>query len=79
MALALIVTYLEMNRLSWKCGEVDETAMVLRAAAGGNEGRRVGSVGNNERGEEGLGIGGSFHPPDYEGLRRQCVTTLDSS
>ena len=34
MALAAMVTYLEMNGLAWKCGEVEETAMVLRAAAG---------------------------------------------
>ena len=34
MALAAMVTYLEMNRLTWKCGEVEETAMVLQAAAG---------------------------------------------
>jgi death on curing protein len=34
MALAAMVTYLEMNRLAWKCGEVEETAMMLRAAAG---------------------------------------------
>ena len=33
MALAAMVTYLEMNRLTWKCGEVEETAMLLRAAA----------------------------------------------
>jgi death-on-curing protein len=33
MALAAMVTYLEMNGLTWKCGEVEETAMVLRAAA----------------------------------------------
>ena len=35
VALAAMVTYLEMNRLTWKCGEVEETAMVLRAAAKG--------------------------------------------
>jgi hypothetical protein len=44
-----MVAYLEMNRFTWKCGEVEETAMVLRAAAkemkedarsvGGEEGR----------------------------------------
>ena len=34
MALAATVTYLEMNGLTWECGEVEETAMVLRAAAG---------------------------------------------
>jgi death-on-curing protein len=34
MALAATVTYLEMNGLTWKCGEVEETVMVLRAAAG---------------------------------------------
>jgi len=34
MALAAMVTYLEMNALRWKCGEVEETAMVLRAATG---------------------------------------------
>ena len=34
MALAAMVTYLEMNGFTWKCGEVEETAMVLRAAAG---------------------------------------------
>ena len=28
-----MVTYLEMNGFTWKCGEVEETAMVLRAAA----------------------------------------------
>ena len=33
MALAAMVTYLEMNGLTWNCGEVEETAMVLRAAA----------------------------------------------
>jgi prophage maintenance system killer protein len=33
MALAAVVTYLEMNGLTWKCCEVEETAMVLRAAA----------------------------------------------
>jgi death-on-curing protein len=33
MALAAMVTYLEMNGFSWNCGEVEETAMVLRAAA----------------------------------------------
>jgi death-on-curing protein len=33
MALAAMVTYLEMNRLTWKCSEVEETAMVLQAAA----------------------------------------------
>jgi death-on-curing protein len=32
-ALAALVTYLEMNRLTWKCSEVEETAMVQRAAA----------------------------------------------
>ena len=35
MALAAMVTYLVMNRLKWKCSEVGETAMVLRAAGGG--------------------------------------------
>jgi prophage maintenance system killer protein len=35
MALAALVVFLEMNGLAWKCGEVEETAMVLRAAAGG--------------------------------------------
>jgi len=34
MALAAMVTYLEMNGITWKCGEVEEAAMVLRAAAG---------------------------------------------
>jgi len=34
MALAAMVVSLEMSRLGWKCGEVEETAMVLRAAAG---------------------------------------------
>ena len=33
MALAAMVTYLEMNGFTWTCGEVEETAMVLRAAA----------------------------------------------
>ena len=35
MALAAMVTYLEMNGFTWKCGEVEETAMVLRSAANG--------------------------------------------
>jgi len=34
MALAAMVVCLEMSRLGWKCGEVEETAMLLRAAAG---------------------------------------------
>jgi len=34
MALAAMVSYLEMNGLTWKCGEVEETATVLRAGAG---------------------------------------------
>ncbi len=34
VALAAMVVYLEMSRLGWKCGEVEETAMLLRAAAG---------------------------------------------
>ena len=29
-----MVTYLEMNRLTWKCSEVEETAMLQHAAAG---------------------------------------------
>ena len=33
-ALAAMVTYLEMNRHTWNCGEVEETAMLLRASAG---------------------------------------------
>jgi death-on-curing protein len=33
MALAAMVTFLEMNGFTWNCGEVEETAMVLRAAA----------------------------------------------
>ena len=33
MALAAMLTCLEMNGLTWNCGEVEETAMVLRAAA----------------------------------------------
>jgi prophage maintenance system killer protein len=33
MALAAMVTYLEMNGMTWECGEVEETVMVLRAAA----------------------------------------------
>ena len=33
LALAAMVTYLEMNGFTWNCGEVEETAMVLRAAA----------------------------------------------
>ena len=33
MALAAMVTFLEMNGFTWKCDEVEETAMVLRAAA----------------------------------------------
>jgi prophage maintenance system killer protein len=35
MALAAMVTYLEMNRLTWNCGEVEETVMVQRAVAKG--------------------------------------------
>jgi prophage maintenance system killer protein len=35
MALAAMVTCLEMNGLTWKCGEVEETVMVQRAAAKG--------------------------------------------
>ena len=27
-----MVTYLEMNGFTWNCGEMEETAMVLRAA-----------------------------------------------
>ena len=34
-ALAAMVTYLEMNDLTWQCGEVEETVMVQRAAAKG--------------------------------------------
>ena len=34
MALAAMVVCLEMSPLGWKCGAVEETAMVLRAAAG---------------------------------------------
>ena len=34
VALAAMVTYLEMNRRIWTCGEVEETAMLLHAAAG---------------------------------------------
>jgi prophage maintenance system killer protein len=33
MALAAMVTCLEMNGLKWNCSEVEETVMVLRAAA----------------------------------------------
>ena len=33
MALAAMLTYLEMNGFTWNSGEVEETAMVLRAAA----------------------------------------------
>ena len=33
MALAAMVTFLEMNGFTWNCGEVEETAMVQRAAA----------------------------------------------
>ncbi len=33
MALAAMVTYLEMNGFTWNCGEVEETAIVQRAAA----------------------------------------------
>ena len=33
MALAAMVTSLEMNGFTWNCGEVEETAMVQRAAA----------------------------------------------
>ena len=35
MALAAVVTYLEINGLTWECGEVGETTMVLRAAGRG--------------------------------------------
>ena len=34
MALAAMMTHLEMNGLTWKCGEVEETAIVLRASTG---------------------------------------------
>ena len=34
MALAVLVTFLEMNRLSWHASEVEETVMVEEAAAG---------------------------------------------
>ena len=34
MALAALAVFLEMNDLTWKCGEAEETAMLLRAAAG---------------------------------------------
>ena len=34
LALAAMLTCLEMNRLAWKCSEVEETAMLLHAAAG---------------------------------------------
>ena len=34
MALAAMMTYSEMNGFNWKCGEVEETATVLQAAAG---------------------------------------------
>jgi prophage maintenance system killer protein len=34
LALAAMLTWLTMNRLTWECGEVEETAMLLRAAAG---------------------------------------------
>lgn len=33
MALAAMVTCLEMNGLTWNCGEVEETVTILRAAA----------------------------------------------
>jgi prophage maintenance system killer protein len=33
-ALAAMVTCLEMNGLTWECGEVEETVMIQRAAAG---------------------------------------------
>jgi prophage maintenance system killer protein len=33
VALAAMLAYLEMNRLTWNCGEAEETAMVLRASA----------------------------------------------
>ena len=29
-----MVTYLAMNGFTWNCGEAEETAMVLQAAAG---------------------------------------------
>jgi hypothetical protein len=35
MALTAMVTYLERNGFTWECGEVEETVLVLRAAAGG--------------------------------------------
>jgi len=34
VALAAMLTYLAMNRMTWECAEVEETAMLLRAAAG---------------------------------------------
>ena len=34
IALAAMVTFLEMNGFTWNCGEVEETAMLLHAAAG---------------------------------------------
>ena len=53
MTLAAMVTYLEMNGFTWKCGEVEETAMVLRAAAGHMKEKEweawvVGNVGKRE-------------------------------
>ncbi len=33
MALAAMVTFLEMNGFTWNCGEAEETAMALQAAA----------------------------------------------
>ncbi len=55
MALAAMVTYLEMNGFTWKRGELEETAISAAGRRERNQGRRVGSVGDEERGEEGIG------------------------
>ena len=53
MTLAAMVSYLETNRLTWRCDGVEETAMVLRAAAKEEredewEAWAVGNVGKKE-------------------------------
>ncbi len=50
-----MVTYLDVNGFTWNCGDVEETAMVLRAAAGHmKEGEWEARVVRNV-GEEGVG------------------------
>ena len=57
MALAAMVTYLERNGLTWKRGELEETASVLRVAAKGIkedewEAWVVRNAGKKEQGED---------------------------